>query len=168
MYVTLSGYTLTAGGVVGVKFTYAVPANATLNVNSKGAKSIYYKGKAIVDGVICAGEVATFLFDGTYYHLLTVDRNRFFNSLVPYGTQITASETATVDLNIPEDDGTMIAQNEDASAAIMLELRDTLTNDQASNIAQFIKTSLGNDQIQTITIIDNETIIIKYLFSNSI
>ena len=63
---------------------------------------------------------------------------------------------ATVDLNIPEDDGTMIAQNEDASAAIMLELRDTLTNDQASNIAQFVKTALGNEKIQTITIIDNE------------
>ena len=64
--------------------------------------------------------------------------------------------SAKVDLHIPEDDGTMIAQNEDASAAIMLELNDALSNEQASNIAQFVKTSLGNDKIQTITIIDNE------------
>lgn len=64
--------------------------------------------------------------------------------------------SAKVDLHIPEDDGTMIAQNEDSSAAIMLELREALTNDQASNIAQYVKTSLGNDNIQTITIIDNE------------
>ena len=64
--------------------------------------------------------------------------------------------SAKVDLHIPEDNGTMIAQNEDASAAIMLELNDALSNDQAANIAQFVKTSLGNENIQTITIIDNE------------
>ena len=64
--------------------------------------------------------------------------------------------SAKVDLHIPEDNGTMIAQNEDASAAIMLELNDALSNDQAANIAQFVKTSLGNENIQTITIIDND------------
>ena len=64
--------------------------------------------------------------------------------------------SAKVIVNIPEDDGTMIAQNEDASAGIVLELNDALTNDQAANIAQFVKTSLGNEKIQTITIMDNE------------
>lgn len=64
--------------------------------------------------------------------------------------------SARVDLNIPEDNGTMIAQNEDSSAAIILELSDALTNDQAANIAQFVKTSLGNEKIQTITIMDSE------------
>lgn len=100
--VTLSSYTLTKGGIVAVKFTYDVPANATMNINSKGAKSIYYKGKAIVSGVICAGEVATFMYDGTNYHLLSVDRNRFYTTLIPYGTQITASETSTVNINSSE------------------------------------------------------------------
>ena len=64
--------------------------------------------------------------------------------------------SAKVMLDIPEDDGTMIAQNKDASAGIVLELSDALTNDQAANIAQFVKTSLGNEKIQTITIMDNE------------
>lgn len=86
--VTLSGYALSTGGQVSVKFTNAVPAGATMNINSKGAKAIWYKGKAITDGIICAGEVATFIYDGTRYHLLTVDRNRFFTSLVPMGTAI--------------------------------------------------------------------------------
>ena len=72
--VTLSNYALTVGGVVAVKFTYAVPASATLNVNSKGAKPIFYKGAAIVANVIQAGDVATFIYDGTNYHLLAVDR----------------------------------------------------------------------------------------------
>ena len=100
--VTLSNYALTTGGIVSVKFTNAVPASATMNINSKGAKPIYYKGKAIVNGVICAGEVGVFVYDGSYYHLIAVDRNRFYTSLVPYGTSIEASESATVNLNTPD------------------------------------------------------------------
>ena len=72
--VTLSNYVLTTGGVVSVKFTYNVPASATMNVNSKGAKAIYYKGAAITANVIQAGDVATFIYDGSYYHLIAIDR----------------------------------------------------------------------------------------------
>ena len=71
---TLSSYTLVTGGIVAVKFTYAVPASATLNINSKGAKAIYYKGAAITANVIKAGDTATFMYNGTYYHLLSIDR----------------------------------------------------------------------------------------------
>lgn len=71
--VSLSSYTLTAGGVVSIKFTNSVPANATLNINSKGAKNIFYKGAKITSGIIPAGAIATFMYDGTQYHLLTID-----------------------------------------------------------------------------------------------
>lgn len=97
--VTLSSYSLTTGGVVSVKFTYAVPANATMNINSKGAKNIYYRGAKITAGIIEAGDIATFIYDGTQYHLLTVDRHRFFSLLVPYGVSIEASESSTTDIN---------------------------------------------------------------------
>lgn len=70
----LSSYTLTVGGIVSVKFTYDVPASATLNVNSKGAKAIYHRGAAIAAGVIKAGDTATFIYS-TYYHLISVDRD---------------------------------------------------------------------------------------------
>lgn len=70
---SLSSYSLTTGGIVAVKFTNAVPANATLNVNSKGAKAIYFKGAAITAGVIEAGDTATFIYS-TYYHLISIDR----------------------------------------------------------------------------------------------
>lgn len=70
---TLSSYTLVTGGIVAVKFTYAVPANATLNINSKGAKAIYHRGAKITAGVINAGDTATFMYSGGYYHLLSVD-----------------------------------------------------------------------------------------------
>lgn len=71
---TLSSYTLTVGGIVAVKFTYGVPASATLNINSKGAKAIYYRGASIVTNVIKAGDIATFIYNGSQYHLLSIDR----------------------------------------------------------------------------------------------
>lgn len=71
--VTLSSYTLTAGGIVAVKFTNDVPASATMNINSKGAKNIYHHGAAIKAGVIKAGDIATFIYS-SQYHLLAVDR----------------------------------------------------------------------------------------------
>ena len=63
----LSGYSLVANGMVSIKFTYAVPASATLNINSKGAKAIYHNGAVIKAGVISAGDIATFVYDGTQY-----------------------------------------------------------------------------------------------------
>lgn len=70
---TYSNYGLSTNGIVAVKFTYDVPANATLNINSKGAKAIYYKEAAITAGVIKAGDIATFVYS-TNYKLLSVDR----------------------------------------------------------------------------------------------
>ena len=76
---TLSSYDLVIGGVVVVKFSYNVLAGATLNVNSKGAAPMYYRGSAITAGVINEGDVAYFMYQkiapttGAYV-LLGVDR----------------------------------------------------------------------------------------------
>ena len=70
---SISSYDLTIGGIVSIKFTYDVPASATLNINSNGAKAIYNKGAAITDGIIKGGDIATFIYDGTHYQLLSVD-----------------------------------------------------------------------------------------------
>ena len=71
----LSNYSLTLGGIVSIKFTNGgVPANATLNINNKGAKNIFYKGAAIPAGIIKAGDTATFIYNGENYHLIAIDR----------------------------------------------------------------------------------------------
>ena len=95
---SLSSYALTTGGIVSVKFTYAVPASSTLNINSKGAKAIYHKGAAIAAGVIKAGDTATFIYNGTYYHLIAVDRddNTTYN-LGSFGVTATAAELNIMD-----------------------------------------------------------------------
>lgn len=74
--VSLDGYQLVQGGIVSIKFTNSVGANATLNINSKGAKSIYYKGAALNKwNVINGGDTVTFIYDGNYYHILANDRD---------------------------------------------------------------------------------------------
>ena len=71
---SISSYALTTGGIVAIKFDNDVPANATLNITSKGAKAIYHRGAAITAGVIKAGDTATFVYS-TYYHLIAIDRD---------------------------------------------------------------------------------------------
>lgn len=72
---TLASYALVKNGIVAIKFSYAVPANATLNINKRGAKAIYYRGAKITADVIDKGDIATFVYDGANYQLLTVDSN---------------------------------------------------------------------------------------------
>lgn len=79
---SLSSYTLTTGGIVAVKFTNDVPASATLNINSKGAKAIYHRGAAIKAGVIQAGDTATFIYSSRY-HLISIDRDEI-NDVVSF------------------------------------------------------------------------------------
>lgn len=93
---TLSSYALTVGGIVAVKFTNAVPAGATLNINSKGAKSIYHKGAAIKADVIKAGDIATFIYS-SQYHLISIDSTESATSKVSHGT---ADTTFTLTPNV--------------------------------------------------------------------
>lgn len=94
---SLSSYTLTTGGIVAVKFTNAVPANATLNINSKGAKAIYYRGAKITAGVIGAGDTATFIYNGSYYHLISIDKVERPNPYALTINGITYTGAAAVD-----------------------------------------------------------------------
>ena len=65
--VAITGFTLQDGALVSVKFTNAVTVTsaATLNINSTGAKNIYYNGAALTSGVIRAGDLVTFKYDAT-------------------------------------------------------------------------------------------------------
>ena len=97
--VSLSSYTLTANTFVAIKFTNAVPANATLNINSKGAKAMYYKGAAITADVIKAGDTAIFAYS-TYYYLIAVDRwGNDFGGKADKVSSPTAGNFAALDAN---------------------------------------------------------------------
>lgn len=95
---SLSSYALTTGGIVSVKFSYDVPAGATLNINSKGAKAIYYRGSAITAGVIKAGDTATFIYS-TNYHLISVDKSMYEFLPLSGGGMLTGNGAALLAIN---------------------------------------------------------------------
>ena len=63
------------GGIIVIKFTNAVGKNSTLNVNNGGAKSLFYHGKNIVDGVINAGDTVTLMLMVNVYHVVAVENS---------------------------------------------------------------------------------------------
>lgn len=63
---------------------------------------------------------------------------------------------ATVILEIPPQKGTLIAQQEEASAFITLEIDGNLTSSQAAGLARCVATSLGNSTTSNITILDTD------------
>lgn len=100
--VTLSGFTLVTGAIVGVKFSYDNTATApTLNINSTGAKSIYYKGEAVAAGLLKASYVYLFQYNGAQYELLNPvaqSGGGFYPAIVvtaPTGSTVTATDGET-------------------------------------------------------------------------
>lgn len=71
---------------------------------------------------------------------------------------------ATVQMTVPQDDGTMIAQQKDTSVSVMLTLSGECTRDAAAGMARFIATAVGNDSTEAIVIVDNQG---NLLFSGS-
>ena len=70
----IDGYRLLTGGIIALKFNVNVPANATLDVNSTGEKAIYYRGTNITAGKVVSGDIAIFVYDGTVFNLIGIDR----------------------------------------------------------------------------------------------
>lgn len=86
----ITGFTLFVGAMVAVKFTVTNTAvSPTLNVNSTGAKSIYYNGSAITKDYLAANRTYLFMYDGTNWVLVgmvdtndnTYDRTRYVNNI---------------------------------------------------------------------------------------
>lgn len=68
-----------------------------------------------------------------------------------------AVKDATVWFNIPNQDGTLIAQQQESSAYIRLELEGTFTSANAAALAKAAATFLGNETTANITIIDTDS-----------
>lgn len=76
--VSLDNFVLETGSRISVKFTYANSvANPTLNVNSTGAKAIYYNGGTMnsTSEYWLAGSIMDFIYDGTHWVMMGVSKN---------------------------------------------------------------------------------------------
>ena len=76
-----SNFSLETGARVTVKFTVTnTAANPTLNVNSTGAKAIYYRGQPISASYLMANRTYEFIYNGTQYELVgDLDSNTAHN-----------------------------------------------------------------------------------------
>lgn len=63
---------------------------------------------------------------------------------------------ADVQLSLPENDGTLLSKNEESFASVILELDGEFTQENAEAMAQFVKTALGNENANNITILDTQ------------
>lgn len=61
---------------------------------------------------------------------------------------------ATVELYIPEDNGTLISSGAESSAAVSLDLKEPLTTEKAQALARFVATALGNSTTNSVVIMD--------------
>ncbi|MBP3603948.1 MAG: flagellar M-ring protein FliF [Lachnospiraceae bacterium] len=71
-------------------------------------------------------------------------------------SMFTAVKRAMVDISIPENDGTLIASEKEASAWITLELEGEFTTDNAAFLAKAVAKSLGNETEEEIVILDTD------------
>lgn len=99
--VTASDWVLRAGAIIVIKFTYTNTAsNPTLNVNSTGAKSIWYNTAVLTTASLgyagTANRPMAFMYDGTNYVFIgwSVDNNTTYSALtdanLKAGTETTA------------------------------------------------------------------------------
>lgn len=61
---------------------------------------------------------------------------------------------ANIRMNIPTDDGTLIAQNEPTYVSVVLDLNGEMDEEQAAGLARLVAVAVGNDTTDEITIMD--------------
>jgi flagellar M-ring protein FliF len=71
-------------------------------------------------------------------------------------SKFTAVKSASVTLNIPDNDGTLLSTEEESYAWILLELKDEFTTDSAAYLARAVATAIGNETTNNIVIMDTE------------
>ena len=76
-------------------------------------------------------------------------------------------DSASVELTLPKDDGTILARDEEAHVAVTLEFNKSIDAEQAAGIARFCATAVGNESTEFVTIIDKETCNVIYCGTDS-
>lgn len=91
------GFALVTGAEITVKFSYTnTQSSPTLNVNSTGAKAIYYRGASINAGYLAANRTYTFRFNGAQYELVG-DINTDTNTTYSVATESNAGLMSATD-----------------------------------------------------------------------
>ena len=119
-------------------------ANAAILLGKNGIPASSYDLKNVFDGGLSTTEADK----GKRYQLYLEKQ------LEEQLTGLDMVKGATVNLNLPVDDGTVLALNEDSYAAITLTLSGEMDEDMAGGLAKWVATAIGNDSTDDISIMD--------------
>ena len=128
--ISASGYVLTNGGCIRIKMTNANTAdNVTLNINSTGAKALYYDGaQASSSNSWDAGDILEVFYDGTQYQCASGGGGKF----------ATGENVKDVSIsNIIERNGNALITN--GAVYGLFSQYDNSYNSSAANIAGILK-----------------------------
>ena len=161
---TLENFSLVAGAYIHLLVGIDVIANATLNVNNTGAKTIYYDNAPIAAGAFTLNRVYTLMYDGAHWVVIgdleekniVIGTTAYWQAnntyIAPYGTIIIYTDRGTVNnIAVPGikiSDGLAYAIDlpfvgDDVAAAIRSEL-NTHINDNIRHITSAERTFWNN------------------------
>lgn len=139
-----SNFSLVTGAKIYIKFSAAnTVANPTLNINSTGAKNIYYQGAALTVAQSWeAGETVPFIYDGTNWNIISapstktkklstiryIDGAKFDGTANShhYGSCSTAAATATKTASVNSSNGFSLVTG--AKVTIKFSAANTVAN----------------------------------------
>lgn len=75
---------------------------------------------------------------------------------------IDAVNYAKVTLDVPEEDGTILSAEKESSCSVLLGLKDKIGDEQATSLARYVATALGDYTTDNITIVDRATANVLY------
>lgn len=135
--------------VSGDGLTYTINADDQSAANILlGSNSIPTEGYSIDDAI--DGSFSTTEADKQKKYQVYLE-DKFSREL----SELSNVESATVSLNIPADDGTLISRNQETYASVKLELSGEMSEEQAASIARYVATEVGNATTDNITIMDS-------------
>ncbi len=115
-----------------------------------GSNSIRTEGYGIEN--VTDGSFATTESDKQREYKYYMERYIEDNLLEP----IDVVKRATVTLDVPENTGTLIDENKESSASVVLELNGEMSPESAASVARAIATGIGNETTRNIVILDTE------------
>lgn len=121
-------------------------ANAAILLGENGIPATTYDLSNVFDGGFSTTEA-----DKSKKYQLYLE-----NQIGEQLKELEAVEAATVKLNMPVDDGTILASEQDTYAAITLSLsdKDAIDEETAAGLAKWIATAIGNDDTNSVSIMD--------------
>ena len=137
-------FTITNNYVVKVKSEDKVEAEMAIATSGVIAKEY------TIDQALSGGMSTTEADKQKRYKAYLEDRLRVSLEKLQY------VKAARVQITVPESKLSVLDSKEESTAAVVLNLKKSMSSEQAENVAQWIATSLGNDTMASVTIIDTD------------